>query len=144
MSFRHRRGGDEEKVRLGEDDVAIRRERGTRVPLDGMSEEQIEVVRDGIIGALIGQAEDLSLLNKNRDPKRAIREVAALGRLAYWLGIGEVHVPDRIARALVARKAKELVEMDVDLLERYEEAVVEHQAWRVFVEHFSSARGDVG
>jgi hypothetical protein len=108
-----------------------------------MSEEQIEVVRDGIIGALIGQAGDLSLLHRDRDPKAAIREVAALGRLAYWLGIGEVLVPDRSARALVVRMARERVEIDEHLVGRYEEAVAEHRAWRVFAEHVSIPRGDV-
>lgn len=75
-----------------------RRERETRVWLDGMSEEQLEIVRRNVFGALVGKAGDLRLLHKLRDPKGAIREVAALGRLAFWLEHGQVLVPDRAAR----------------------------------------------
>lgn len=55
-----------------------------------MSEEQIEIVRDTVSGVLVGKAADLRLLHKHAEPRRAIREVGALGRLALWLEQGQV------------------------------------------------------
>lgn len=72
-----------------------RRERENRVPLDGLTDAQLEIVRDAVFGELVGKAGDLRLLDANPDPKGAIKEVAALGRLAFWLEHGEVLVPDR-------------------------------------------------
>jgi hypothetical protein len=114
-----------------------RRERETHVRLDAMSEEQVELVRDEVIGQLIGKAADLHLLNKYADPRRAIREVAALGRLAFWLEDGKVAVPDRPARELMARIGRELEESDQDLLESAEEAVARHEALRAFVAYLA-------
>jgi hypothetical protein len=116
-----------------------RRERDTRVHLEGMSEAQLEIVRDAVFGALVGKAGDLRLLNQSPDPKRAIREVAALGRLAFWLEHGEVVVPDRTAREVMARIVEDVEEMDADLLERYEEAVAEHDALRAVVAYLSGS-----
>jgi hypothetical protein len=116
-----------------------RRERDTRVRLDGMSEPQLEIVRDAVFGALVGRAGNLRLLNQSPDPKQAIREVAALGRLAFWLEHGEVVVPDRTAREVMARIVEDVEEMDQELLERYEEAVAEHDALRTFVAYLSEA-----
>jgi hypothetical protein len=48
-----------------------RRERDTRVRLDRMTDEQIEILRRNVFGALVGKAGDLRLLNKNPDPKGA-------------------------------------------------------------------------
>ena len=78
------------------------RERDTRVSLDGISEEQLEAVRGRIQDSLVCRAADLRLLHRSPDPRRAVGEVAALGRLAFWLGHGQVLVPDRAARDLVA------------------------------------------
>lgn len=115
-----------------------RRERDTRISLDGMSEEQLEIVRRNVFGALVGKAGDLRLLHKHRDPKGAIREVAALGRLAFWLEHGQLLVHDRAAREV----AKGLAE-GVDALNewegvarRYEEAMAEHDALHAFVACF--------
>ncbi|MFT3865205.1 MAG: hypothetical protein QM729_21165 [Solirubrobacterales bacterium] len=119
-----------------------RRERDTRVRLERMSEEQIGTVRDMIHSALIGQASDLRFLNAAPDPRRAVREVAALGRLAFWLHHGEVLVPDRTARDLVARMVAADGEADRRLLESYEAAVLEHEAMRSFLAHLDAGRGD--
>jgi len=113
-----------------------RRERETRVRLDEMSEEQLGIVRGVVFGELVGKAGDLRVLNQFPDPKRAIREVAALGRLAFWLEHGEVLVPDRTAREVMARIVEDVEEMDAELLEHYEEAVAEHDALRAFVAYF--------
>jgi hypothetical protein len=118
-----------------------RRERDTRVHLEEMSADQLEIVRHAVFGALVGRAGDLHLLNQYPDPKRAIREVAALGRLAFWLEQGEVVVPDRAARDVMARIVKDVEQMDAELLERYEEAVAEHDALRVLVAYLSGSRG---
>lgn len=117
------------------------RERGTHVSLEEMSEGQLEIARHAVFGALIGRAGDLRLLNQYPDPKRAIREVAALGRLAFWLEHGKVAVPDRAARDVMARIVKDDEEMDAELLERYEESVAEHDALRVLVAYLSGTRG---
>jgi hypothetical protein len=117
------------------------RERSTRVPLDGMSEDQLETVRHAVFGALTGRAGDLDQLNKSSDPKWAIKEVAALGRLAYWLEIGEVVIPDWTARKVLSRIVDELEEMDADLLEQYEEAVAGHRALHTVIAYLSGTKG---
>ncbi|HEY2479468.1 MAG TPA: hypothetical protein VGI17_12155 [Solirubrobacterales bacterium] len=114
-----------------------RRERETRVRLDGMSEEQLAIVRDTLLGMLVGRASDLHLLNKHPDPRGAIKQVAALGRLAFWLDDGVVVVPDWAAREVMGRIVEEIEEMDADLIERYGEAVAQHVALRAFLAHLS-------
>jgi hypothetical protein len=121
-----------------------RRERDTRVRLDGMTDEQLEIVRRNVFGALVGRAGDLRLLHKLRDPKGAIREVAALGRLAFWLEHGQVLVPDRIAREVAEGLAEGVDAMNEweEVVERYEEAMAEHDALHAFVAYFSGAGGE--
>ncbi|HEY5332435.1 MAG TPA: hypothetical protein VIJ21_02735 [Solirubrobacterales bacterium] len=118
-----------------------RRERDTRVRLDGMSEEQLEIVRRTVFGALVGKAGDLRLLHKLRDPKGAIREVAALGRPAFWLEHGQVLVPDRAAREAAQGLADGVDAMNEweEVARRYEEAMAEHDALHAFVAYFSDA-----
>jgi hypothetical protein len=118
-----------------------RRERDTRVPLDGMTEAQLDIVRHAVLGELIGKAGDLRLLHSHPDPKRAIREVAALGRLAFWLKHGMVRVPDRAALEVARRLAEGADEMHEweEVARRYEEAKAEHAALHAFVAHLSGA-----
>jgi hypothetical protein len=115
------------------------RQREVRVRLDGlMSEAQIEIVRDIVFGQLVSQADDLSLLNQYRDPKKAIREVAALGRLAFWLEYyGEVVVPDGFARRLMQRTAREIDEMNQSAESTGGDPEAEHDAMAAFVGLFS-------
>jgi hypothetical protein len=113
-----------------------------RVRVDDLSEEQLEIVRDAVSGALVARAADLRHLKKAPDRKWAIKEVAALGRLAFWLDGGEILVPDRTARKVMARIAREVDEMDESLFERYEEAVAEHDALHAFVARFEEVDGD--
>jgi hypothetical protein len=115
------------------------RESDTRVRLEGMSEEQREIVRRNVFGALVGKAGDLRLLHKNPDPKGAIREVAALARLAFWLEHDEVVVRDRLAREVAQGLAEGVDAMNEweEVVERYEEAMAEHDALHAFVAHFS-------
>lgn len=90
-----------------------RRERETRIRLDGrLSNEHLEIVRTVVMGELIGSAGDLRLLSKLREPKQAVREVAALGRLAFGLRHGEILVPDQIARHVMSRLAAEVDAMN--------------------------------
>jgi hypothetical protein len=119
-----------------------RRERETRVRLDGMSAEQLDIVRSAVFGALVGKGGDLRLLNKSSDPKGAIREVAALARMAFWLEIDEVVVPDRAAREAARELAEGVDAMNEwdEVVERYEEAMAEHDALHAFVAYLS----DVG
>jgi hypothetical protein len=121
-----------------------RRERETRVRLGGMSEEQLEIVRCNVFGALVGKAGDLRLLHRLRDPKGAIREVAALGRLAFWLEHGQVLVPDRAAREAAQGLAEGVDAMNEweEVVEQYEEAMAEHDALHAFVAYFSDASGE--
>jgi hypothetical protein len=117
-----------------------RRERDTRVRLEGMSEEQLEIVRPNVFAALVGKAGDLRLLHKHPDPMGAIREVAALGRLAFWLEHGEILVPDKAARE-VAEGVDAMNEWE-EVVERWEEAMAEHDALHPFVAYFSDAGGE--
>ena len=118
-----------------------RRERETRVRLDGMSEEQREIIRRSVFGALVGKAGDLRLLHQHPDPKRAIREVAALGRLAFWLEYDEVVVPDRAAREVARGLAEGIDALNEweEVARRYEKAMAEHDALHAFVAYFSDA-----
>jgi hypothetical protein len=109
-------------------------ERETRVRLDGLlSDGQLEIVREIVFGQLMGQAGDLVLLNQYRDPKRAIKEVAALGRLAFWLEWGEIVVPDRIAREVMLRIAREVDGMNEQGDTTGGDPVAEHDALWDFV-----------
>jgi len=86
-----------------------RREREVLVGLAGLlSDGRLGVVRDIVSARSIGCAGDLDLLNKLPDPRRAVREVAALGRLAFWPGYDEIHVPDRTAREVMVRLGREV------------------------------------
>jgi hypothetical protein len=116
-------------------------ERETRVRLDGMTEEQIEIVRRNVFGALVGKAGDLRLLHDLRDPKAAIREVAALARLAFWLEYDEVVVPDRAAREVARGLAEGIDALNEweEVARRYEKAMAEHDALHAFVAYFSDA-----
>jgi predicted phage gp36 major capsid-like protein len=78
-----------------------------RVRVDDLSEEQLEIVRDAVSGALVARA-----------------------------------APDRTARKVMARIAREVDEIDEGLFERYEEAVAEHDALHAFVARFEEVDGD--
>jgi uncharacterized protein Yka (UPF0111/DUF47 family) len=93
---------------------------------------------------LIIKAGDLRLLHKHPDPKRAIKEVAALGRLAYWLEHGQVLVPDRAAREVAQYLAEGVDAMNEweEVVERYEEAMTEHDALHAFVAYLSDTDRD--
>jgi hypothetical protein len=111
-----------------------RREREVRVRLEGLlSEGQLEIVSDIVFGQLMGSAGDLALLNKMRDPKRAVREVAALGRLSYWLEYREILVPDRIAREVMSRLAAEVDGMNEQGDTTGGDPKAEHDAMWAFV-----------
>jgi hypothetical protein len=118
-----------------------RRERETRVRLDGMTEEQLEIVRRNAFGALVGKAGDLRLLHNHRDPKGAIREVAALARLAFWLEYDEVVVPDRESRDIARGLAEGVDALNEweEVARRHEEAMAEHDALHAFLTYFSDA-----
>jgi hypothetical protein len=111
-----------------------RHEREVRVRLDGLlSEGQLEIVREIVFCQLIGMAGDLRLLNKLPDPKRAVREVAALGRLAFWLEYREILVPDRIAREVMLRLAREVDGMNEEGESTGGDPAAEHHAMWAFV-----------
>jgi hypothetical protein len=119
-----------------------RRELSGRVRLEGLSEEQLEILRSTVTGTLVARAGDLRHLNRAPDPKWIIKELAALGRLASGLDRGEILVPDRTALKVIARIAREVDEMDEGLIERYEEAVAEHDALHAFVARLGEVDGD--
>jgi hypothetical protein len=116
-----------------------RRERKTRVPLDGLSGEQLSILDEQANGWLIGKAADLRFLHSEDDPKRVIKEVAALGRLTFGLERGEVFVPDRMIGELIARRTTETIYLD-GLKERYDQELAEHEAWLALLAHFAKAR----
>lgn len=114
------------------------REREVRVRLDGlMSEAQTEIVYEVVLSQLIGSAGDLRILNKHRDPRKSVREVAALGRLTFWLEYREILVPDRIAREVMLRLAREVDGMNEDGESTGGDPAAEHDAMWTFVKLFS-------
>jgi len=102
-----------------------------------MTDDQIEIVSEIIFGQLIGQAGDLDRLNQYRDPKKAIREVATLGRLAFWLEYREINVPDREGRELMRRTAREIDEMNEAGESTGGDPPAEHDAMAAYVGLFS-------
>lgn len=110
-----------------------------QIKLDGrLSEDQLRIAHDAVMGQLVGRTCDLRLLHANPDPQREIDEVAALGRLAYLLEHGHLEGPDPIARRVAADLAEatgEIVEYE-EHRERHEEGVAERDALRALAEVF--------
>lgn len=102
-----------------------------------MSEAQIEIVGDHVLGQLIGQAGDLDSLDRYPDPDKAIAEVATLGRLAFWLGHREILVPDPEGERLMRRIARELDEIDRAAETVGGDPAAEHDAMWAYVGLFS-------
>lgn len=118
-----------------------------RVRLDGLlTEGQLEIVRTVVYTQLIGSAGDLDVLHKMPDPKAAIREVAALARLSYWLEMGEMCVPDRIAREVMLRLAAEIDGMNERAETTGGDPTAEHDAMSAFVNLLSDwpAAAEIG
>jgi hypothetical protein len=141
---RDRQGGGQTRppsppVREG--DPLTRREFSRCIELD-LTEQQLEILRKAIIGTLAARAADLRLLHGDRDPKAAIRNVAALGRLVWWLENGQAVVPDRTAWDLMSQMEKDVIEMDEALFENYERARAEHDALRAVLAHFEGGGVD--
>jgi hypothetical protein len=114
------------------------RDREVRVRLDGlMSEAQAEIVHEVVLTQLIGSAGDLRLLNKSPDPRWAVREVAALARITFWLEYREILVPDRIAREVMTRLAREIDAMNAEGDSSGGDPAAEHEAMWTFVGLFS-------
>jgi hypothetical protein len=110
-----------------------RRERGTRISLDGLTERQRAIVLEGATDWLIALANDLCRYGPD-DIERVTCEVSALGRLASWTHQGEVAVPDRTVRALIERRIGETQRLD-ELEEEYEKDLFEHDAWVGLLAH---------
>ncbi|MBS1888804.1 MAG: hypothetical protein JSU06_16595 [Actinobacteria bacterium] len=121
-----------------------RRERDTKARLERLSEEQISFVRREVFSALYGRAGNLARLNRLPDPKAAIREVAALGRLAESLQDGGVRVPDRAAAEVAVGLAADVDDLHAyeQIYERCERAMWEHDAIHALVRLFGEADRD--
>jgi hypothetical protein len=118
-----------------------RRERTERVPLDGLGEKQKATVLECATDWLVTLANDLCRYGPG-DTVRVTDEIAALGRLTFWLRIGTVAVPDEGVRAVVERRLGETGHLD-ELEKEYEEELAEHDAWRAIGSYFvADARGD--
>lgn len=106
-----------------------------------LSDDQLRIVRKEVTGSLAGKAGDLPLLQKERDPERAVAEIAALARLAFWLERGEVEVPDRIVHEMVVglATASDDLNEEEELRRRHERGVAEHDALLSLAAVFSDA-----
>jgi hypothetical protein len=115
-----------------------------QIRLDGrLSEDQLRIAHEAVMGQLIGRTGDLRLLDKNPEPERELAELAALSRLASVLEVGRIDGPDPIAQRVaagLADAAGEIVEYE-EHRERYEEGVAEREALRALAEIFP---GDTG
>jgi hypothetical protein len=111
-----------------------RRERGTRVPLDKLTERQRATLLEGTTDWLVTLANDLCRYDPD-DIERVTDQISALGRLASWLRRGQVAVPDRMVRAVIERRNGETERLDA-LEEEYEEELAEHDAWIALLAHF--------
>jgi hypothetical protein len=114
-----------------------RRERDTRVPLDGLTEGQRAIVLEGATDWLVALANDLCRYDPD-EVERVSDEISALGRLASWLHRGQVAVPDRMVRSVIERRNGETQRLD-ELEEEYEEALADHDAWVALLAHFAEA-----
>ncbi|HEX4304809.1 MAG TPA: hypothetical protein VHZ54_02125 [Solirubrobacterales bacterium] len=105
-----------------------------RVRIDGsLTDAQLEIVGQIVLSALIGCAGDLDALHKLPDPRWAVREVAALARLLFWLEYEEVHIPDRNARRVMLRLAREVDGMNQAAETTGGDPEAEHEAIWAFV-----------
>ena len=117
--------------------------REIRVPLDGLTKEQLAILRELTDDLLIARAEDLRPIRDGDDLDRETGEVAALGRLGFALRHGEVIVPDRTVTELVARRSTETVQLD-EARETYERELAEHEAWVALLGHLARGRRGTG
>ncbi|HEY0278087.1 MAG TPA: hypothetical protein VGC32_07445 [Solirubrobacterales bacterium] len=115
-----------------------RRERTERVRLDGRDERQRATVLEGATDWLVTLASDLCRYGPG-DTVRVTGEIAALGRLAAWLRMGSVAVPDGGVRSVIERRLGETRHLD-ELEKEYEEELAEHDAWRAVGSYFVAAR----
>ncbi|MBS1885609.1 MAG: hypothetical protein JSU06_00295 [Actinobacteria bacterium] len=114
-----------------------RRGRETRVSLDGLTGQQVSILRRLTDDWLIAKAADLPLPDGHEgDPGREIEEVAALGRLASGLREGGLFVPDAMVRDLVERSTTETRLLE-ELEEEYENELAEHDAWTALLARLS-------
>jgi hypothetical protein len=112
-------------------------ERGERVTLDGLDEKQRATILECATDWLVTLANDLCRYGPG-DTVRVTDEIAALGRLTFWLRIGTVAVPDEGVRAVIERRLGETGHLD-ELEKEYEEELAEHDAWRVIGSYFIGA-----
>jgi hypothetical protein len=118
-----------------------RRRTDKRVPLDGLTGEQLAIVRHGTFMWLMGMASDLGLLERGMEkPKRHLKRTQALGRLAIALEREMVDLPDPLLEKMLTRRTTETIHLD-ELKEEYEKELAEHEAWAALLAHFSGSRG---
>jgi hypothetical protein len=111
-------------------------ERSCWVALDGIGDGQLAILREEANDWLVAKADDLRRIGDG-DRDRIMGEVddvAALGRLVSGLRRGEVLLPDRAMRELVARSTTETERLD-SLKEEYDRLVAEHDAWTALLAH---------
>jgi hypothetical protein len=99
--------------------------RDGRVRLDGLTGDQLEILREEAIDWLVTKAHDLPVPGPE---KAEVEEVAALGRLVYGLRDGKVDGSDRMIRAFVAREASEAGFLD-EVAEEYLREIASHAPW---------------
>jgi hypothetical protein len=74
------------------------------------------------------------------DTVRVTDEIAALGRLTFWLRMGAVAVPGKGVRAVIERRLGETGHLD-ELEKEYEEELAEHDAWGAIGSYFAGEEG---
>jgi hypothetical protein len=114
-------------------------EQGHRVPLDGLDDGRLAILREEANDWLVAKADDLPRgIDDAEGAKCEAEEVAALGRLFGWLRRGEILMPDPIARELIARATTENIRLD-ELKKEYDQELGRHESWAALLAHLDTA-----
>lgn len=113
----------------------------TRVPLEGLTEEQLEILVERATDWLVGKADDLPAVRDDDAWRTEAEEVAALGRLVDGLRGGKIHPGDELARKMAAREVAEADRLH-HLRKEYRRELAEHDAWAALLARFDTASGE--